>query len=77
MGGRPNTPKATKEQGDEVEAEISAIQHLGWDVAVKYLADAGDPVSAEKLARNDWYRLKRALEILKVFVTKAAITVVR
>ncbi|CAM6111490.1 unnamed protein product [Calypogeia fissa] len=65
MNGRPNTPKATKEQADAVDEEMKGITG-GWDAAIKYLADAGDPESAQSIARNDWYRLRRALEILKI-----------
>lgn len=70
MNGRPNTPKATQEQADAVAAEIKGIPG-GWDAAIKHLADAGDPATAQSIARNDWYRLHRALEILKVFVKSA------
>ena len=46
-----------------VEAEEEEDE---WDIAVALLRDAGDPMTAAKLARNDWYRLKRAYGILKV-----------
>lgn len=65
MNGRPNTPKATKEQADAVDMEMKGITG-GWDAAVKHLSDAGDPESAQSIARNDWYRLRRALEIVKI-----------
>ena len=37
-----------------------------WDEAIEYLKQRGDSETAAKLARNDWYRLTRALEILNV-----------
>ena len=37
-----------------------------WDEAIEYLKQRGDSETAGKLARNDWYRLTRALEILDV-----------
>ena len=46
-----------------VEAEEEEDE---WDIAVALLRDAGDPMTAAQLARNDWYRLKRAYGILKV-----------
>ncbi|KAL3684672.1 hypothetical protein R1sor_002694 [Riccia sorocarpa] len=68
LNGKPDTPKATAEQAAAVEAEVAALQSGGggWDEGVKYLAEAGDPETAHKLARNDWYRLRRSLEILKI-----------
>lgn len=36
-----------------------------WDAAVEFVANTGDP-SAQALAANDWYRLRRKLEIIKV-----------
>ena len=37
----------------------------GWAGAVRALADAGDPETANRLAENDWYRLERAMEIVQ------------
>ncbi|CAI7853485.1 unnamed protein product [Closterium sp. NIES-53] len=36
-----------------------------WEAALAALAAAGDPITAGQLARNDWYRLTRAFEILR------------
>ncbi|KAL2652879.1 hypothetical protein R1flu_021007 [Riccia fluitans] len=68
LNGKPDTPKPTAEQAAAVDAEIAALQSAcgGWDEGVKYLSEAGDPETAQRLARNDWYRLRRSLEILKI-----------
>jgi len=42
-----------------------------WAAAVGALAEAGDPLTARQLARNDWYRLKRAFTILRVRLLSA------
>lgn len=38
---------------------------MAWDEAIQMLRSKGDLETSEKLARNDWYRLTRALEILE------------
>ena len=37
-----------------------------WDKAVKMLSDAGD-MHVTKILQNDWYRISRRFEILKVY----------
>lgn len=73
MNGKPDTPKPTAEQAAAIDAEIAQLQSAGggWDAGVKYLSEAGDPETAHRLARNDWYRLRRSLEIIKVLVYHA------
>ncbi|KAG6548363.1 hypothetical protein Mapa_010142 [Marchantia paleacea] len=68
LNGKPDTPKPTAEQAAAIDAEIAKLQSAsgGWDAGVKYLSEAGDPETAHRLARNDWYRLRRSLEIIKI-----------
>lgn len=50
----------------EVHSELADLQRDGnWDAAVQFGVKAGDP-DVQSLAANDWYRLRRRLEILKV-----------
>lgn len=69
MTGKVGAPKATKEVFVAVEEEVDRLikEGGGWDDALRMLADAGDLTTGPSLARNDWYRLRRALEIIKVF----------
>lgn len=69
MNGKVGAPKATKEVTVAVEEEVEKLQCEGggWDAALAMLTDAGDLITGGNLARNDWYRLRRALEIIKVF----------
>ncbi|XP_050370107.1 tRNA dimethylallyltransferase 9 isoform X2 [Argentina anserina] len=63
--GKPDVPKASKEIASEVYSELAELERNGhWDAAVQLVVDAGDP-KAELLAANDWYRLRRRLEIIK------------
>lgn len=62
--GCPDAPKSTPETRAMVEVEISKAGG-DWDKAVKLLVDAGDK-DAKKLPRNDWYRLGRRFEVLKL-----------
>ncbi|KAK3030285.1 hypothetical protein RJ639_039868 [Escallonia herrerae] len=63
--GKPDVPKATPEITSEVNSELAGLQRDDdWDAAVQLVVKAGDP-SAESLAANDWYRLRRRLEIIK------------
>ncbi|KAL2523527.1 tRNA dimethylallyltransferase 9 [Abeliophyllum distichum] len=63
--GKPDVPKASREITSEVHSELADLQRVGdWDAAVHLLVKAGDP-SAQSLATNDWYRLRRRLEIIK------------
>ena len=36
----------------------------GWRAAMRVLSEAGDATAATRLARNDWYRAERALEVV-------------
>ena len=67
--GKPDTPRATPEVVAAVEEEVEGARRIGeggWEAALKILEHAGDWETGQQLARNDWYRLKRALEIVKV-----------
>lgn len=64
--GKPDVPKASLEIASEVYAELAGFQkNEDWDAAVELVVKAGDP-KARSLAVNDWYRLRRSLEIIKV-----------
>ena len=56
-----NTTTSSNNENDD---DVNKAQ--AWDEAIEYLKQRGDSETAGKLARNDWYRLKRALEILDV-----------
>lgn len=63
--GKPDVPKASKEITSEVYSELADLQrNEHWDAAVQLVVKAGDP-KAQFLAANDWYRLRRSLEIIK------------
>jgi tRNA dimethylallyltransferase len=71
--GKPNVPKSTKESSLRAEKEVREIRDRysntssnNDDDDIEYLKQRGDSETAGKLARNDWYRLTRALEILDV-----------
>jgi len=68
MNGKVGAPKATQEVSAVVEAEIAQLVEDGggWEAAISMLVEAGDPHTAHSLTRNDWYRLRRALEIVKM-----------
>ncbi|KAL6199089.1 hypothetical protein ACLB2K_028876 [Fragaria x ananassa] len=60
-----DVPKALKDIASEVYTELADLERNGhWDAAVQLVVNAGDP-KAEHLAANDWYRLRRSLEIIK------------
>lgn len=64
--GKPDVPKASQEVAAEVYSELADLQkNDDWDAAVQLVVKAGDP-KAQLLAVNDWYRLRRSLEIIKV-----------
>lgn len=66
MYGKPEVPKSSHEVASEVWSELVVLQNKGdWEAAVKLVEKAGDP-KARFLACNDWYRLRRSLEIIKV-----------
>ncbi|XP_038689604.1 tRNA dimethylallyltransferase 9 isoform X1 [Tripterygium wilfordii] len=65
MYGKPDVPKASPEIASEVHRELENFQREeDWDRAVQLVVKAGDP-RAQSLATNDWYRLRRSLEIIK------------
>ncbi|PON98409.1 isopentenyltransferase [Trema orientale] len=65
MYGKPDVPKASQEVAAEVYSELADLQkNDDWDAAVQLVVKAGDP-KAQFLAHNDWYRLRRSLEIIK------------
>ena len=64
--GKPDVPKASQEVAAEVHAELADLQkNEDWDAAVQLVLKAGDP-NVQFLATNDWYRLRRSFEIIKV-----------
>lgn len=63
--GKPDVPKASHEIASEVYSELADLQRTeDWDAAVQLVVKAGDP-KAQYIAINDWYRLRRSLEIIK------------
>ncbi|KAJ4726410.1 tRNA dimethylallyltransferase 9 [Melia azedarach] len=63
--GKPDVPKASPEIAAEVNSQLADLQRdEEWDAAVELVVRAGDP-KAQLLAANDWYRLRRSLEIIK------------
>ena len=69
--GVPDAPKADEAVKAEVEALIGSAEEVGagaWDRALQELThrsvDPTDVKRAESLPRNDWYRLRRYLEVL-------------
>lgn len=61
--GQPATPKAPEEAKLRVEEALKEVDG-NWDKGIALLAGK-DPKRAEVLSPNDWYRLKRALEVLE------------
>ena len=74
----PSEPQAAARAKEAVraaaEGEMDRLKKMqpagddvgnGWAGAVRLLADAGDPETANRLAENDWYRLDRAMEIVQ------------
>ncbi|XP_062168810.1 tRNA dimethylallyltransferase 9 [Alnus glutinosa] len=65
MYGKPDVPKASRDIASEVYSELADLQrNEDWDAAVQLVIKAGDP-KAQFIAVNDWYRLRRSLEIIK------------
>lgn len=61
--GIPDAPKASEEALTRSAALIDEIERArDWDAAITILRQY-DPARAEKIAKNDWYRLRRYLEI--------------
>lgn len=68
--GKPDVPKASSRITFEVNTELEDLQRDGdWNAAVELAKKAGDQ-GVQSLATNDWYRLRRRLEILKVAFLK-------
>lgn len=59
--GRPATPPASSEAKGRVESMMNEVQG-DWDKAIHLLSER-DSIRANKLLKNDWYRLRRALEV--------------
>ncbi|KAK4523127.1 hypothetical protein GAYE_PCTG36G1018 [Galdieria yellowstonensis] len=59
--GLPATKPCTDSVADRVSRQLEELDG-NWDLAIKVLEQI-DPVRATKICRNDWYRLRRALEI--------------
>lgn len=59
--GAPKTPPSDAETRKSVEKEI---EEKGKDWAYEYLEDI-DPVAAEKINKNDIYRVSRAIEVYR------------
>lgn len=68
MSGKALAPKATPEVSAVIEAEIRRLVSRpgDWEMAALRLTKASDPANAYSFARNDWYRLRRALEVTMV-----------
>ncbi|PKA59237.1 tRNA dimethylallyltransferase 9 [Apostasia shenzhenica] len=63
--GKPDVPMATSELSSEVCSELIKLQEEGkWDEAVELVVAAGDP-KARFLPTNNWYRLRRSLEVIR------------
>ncbi|MED6135240.1 tRNA dimethylallyltransferase 9 [Stylosanthes scabra] len=63
--GKPDVPIASQDITSKVHLELAELQRKEeWDAAVQLVVKAGDP-KAQLLAVNDWYRLRRSLEIIK------------
>ena len=74
VSGRPATPRSDKRARDRARSMIEQARHPGlggavgddaeWARATALLRDAGDPETARRLNRNDYFRLERALEVV-------------
>lgn len=63
--GKPDVPTASREIASQVYAELENYQRDGdWDAAVRLVVEAGD-TKAQSFPTNNWYRLRRSLEIIK------------
>ncbi|CAO2836215.1 unnamed protein product [Amaranthus hypochondriacus] len=63
--GKPDVPKASHNITSQVYAELENHQiNEDWDAAVKLVVEAGVP-NAPSFPTNNWYRLRRSLEIVK------------
>lgn len=72
VGGRPTAPKADPETAERVRLQLAPLEAADdWPAGIAELQKL-DPKSAEKLSRNDWYRLQRALEVAQQTQSTAA-----
>lgn len=63
--GKPDVPRACANVTYDAYSEIEQFERNGqWGAAVEFVAEAGDP-KVHFLPRNNWYRLRRSLEIIK------------
>ncbi|KAG0477733.1 hypothetical protein HPP92_012452 [Vanilla planifolia] len=63
--GKPDVPKPSFEITSEVCSELLHLQEkCKWDEAVELVVNSGDS-KALSLSLNDWYRLRRSLEIIR------------
>lgn len=63
--GKPDVPKASSEITSKVFSELMELQNnKQWDAAVDLVVKAGDP-KAQFFSTNNWYRLRRSLEIIR------------
>ncbi|XP_045801267.1 tRNA dimethylallyltransferase 9 [Trifolium pratense] len=63
--GKPDVPKSSVEITSQVCMELAELQRNDdWEAAVQLVVKAGDP-KVQHIAVNDWYRLRRSLEIIK------------
>lgn len=63
--GKPDVPETSPEIVSDVNSELRTLQSNGdWDTAVQLLLKAGDSTACN-VERNDWYRIRRGLEIIK------------
>ncbi|CAB1110948.1 unnamed protein product [Ectocarpus sp. CCAP 1310/34] len=64
--GKPDAPKKDPAVAQAVATELLPFHDRGdWDGALELLA-AVNSTRAASMARNDWYRLSRSLEVLRV-----------
>ncbi|CAM9338371.1 unnamed protein product [Ectocarpus fasciculatus] len=64
--GKPDAPKKDPAVAQAVATELLPFQDRGdWDGALELLA-AVNATRAASMERNDWYRLSRSLEVLRV-----------
>lgn len=61
--GKPATPAPSERSVLAVDAILETVKG-DWDAALGLL-NAKDPVRATQLTKNDWYRLRRALQVVE------------
>lgn len=67
LRGSPGTPppseKVAHQAEQRIQQAIRADERNPWEAAIGALKQAGDEGAWHRLHRNDWYRLRRSLEI--------------